>query len=317
VKNVEHIFIINPAAGATDSTRMIEEAIAKSESPSSCSVYCTKGPGDATSYVAAKCAQSSSPVRFYACGGDGTLNEVVNGAVNYPHASVGCFPCGSGNDFVKYYGGAAGFLDIDNQVNGEEHSIDLILVDNKYCINVCNFGFDTAVLKTMEKVKRYKLFSGKRAYFVGVARALLRSMKTACTVIVDGEQISRDNILLCTISNGRYVGSSFKCAPRSENDDGLLEFCLVNPLSRLTFIKLIKFYTRGEHLDNPKFKDLIVYRRGKKISIEGDSDFAYVLDGELSNKAHADIEVVEKAINFIVPRGIKVENHRAAFTVNQ
>lgn len=317
MKKVEHIFVINPAAGASNSTSKIEEAILKSEYSANCELYCTKGPGDATAYVAARCSQSSNPLRFYACGGDGTLNEVVNGAVNFPHASVGCYPCGSGNDFVKYYGGVNGFLNIDDQINGDEYPIDLILANNKYCINVCNFGFDTAVVKVMEKVKTIKMLSGKRAYFAGVAKALISSMKTPCKVSVDGEAISSDNILLCTIANGRYVGSSFQCAPRSKNDDGLMEVCLVTPISRFSFLKLVKSYSRGEHLDNPKFKDCMIYRRGKKISVEGIEGFAYALDGEVVDQNCVNIEVVEKAINFVVPHGILVEHDAALHAINQ
>lgn len=316
VKKVEHIFVINPAAGPSDSTKLVKEAIAKSQDPSSCEIYCTKGPGDATAFVAQRCSQSTDKARFYACGGDGTLNEVVNGAVNFPNASVGCFPCGSGNDFVKYYGGAEGFFDIDNQLNGTEHPIDLILADGKYCINVCNFGFDTAVVKTMEKVKTKKHLGGKRAYIAGVITALIHSMKTPCKVTVDGELLSDGDLLLCTIANGTYVGSTFKCAPRSYDDDGFLEVCLVKPVSRFKFIKLVKYYTKGEHLDNPKFKDFMLYRRAKHIDIEGSGDFSYALDGELVTRSRATIEVVEKAINFVVPRGITHGNGKALQAAN-
>ena len=311
MKKVEHIFIINPAAGASDSTQLIESEIAKSESSSYCKIYCTKGPGDATAFVARKCAESPEQIRFYACGGDGTLNEVVNGAVNFPNASVGCYPCGSGNDFVKYYGGAQGFLDIDNLINGTDHSIDLIRAGDKYCINVCDFGFDTAVIKTMEKVKTNKITSGKRAYFTGVAKALLNSMKTPCKVTVDGNVICNDYALLCTIANGTYVGSSFRCAPRSKNDDGLLEVCLVKPVSRFKFFTLMGSYTKGTHVENPRFDSCMIYRRGKHITIEGNSLFAYIVDGEVVNENRVEVEVVEKAINFIVPRGISTEQASA------
>lgn len=316
MNKVEHIFIINPAAGAADSTQLIESEIAKSENASICKIYCTKGPGDATDYVAKKCAEASNPIRFYACGGDGTLNEVVNGAVNFPFASVGCYPCGSGNDFVKYYGGAEGFLNIDNLINGTDYPIDLIRAGNKYCINVCDFGFDTAVIKIMEKVKANKLTSGKRAYYTGVIKALINSMKTPCKVTVDGEVICRDYALLCTIANGNYVGSSFRCAPRSKNDDGLLEICLVKPISRLKFLTLIGSYTKGGHLENPRFEDCMIYRRGKHIRIEGDSLFSYILDGEVVNENRVNVEVEEKAINFIVPRGIATEQTNSSLAMS-
>ena len=312
---MEHIFVINPAAGASDSTKIIEEAIAKSKSAANCHIYCTKKPGDATDFVARKCSQTAGPVRFYACGGDGTLNEVVNGAINFPDASVGVYPCGSGNDFVKYYGGAQGFMNIDDLIDGEEHQIDLILANGKYCINVFDFGFDTAVLQNMENVKSKKLLTGKGPYMYGVLKALFASMKTPCKVTVDGEVICSDYALLCTVANGKYVGSSFQCAPRSKNDDGLLEVCLVRPFSRLTFFKLISYYTKGEHLDNPLFKDYIVYRRARRVEIEGGRDFVYALDGELVEQPCVSVEAVEKAISFIVPRGISVEPQSAVSAI--
>jgi diacylglycerol kinase (ATP) len=306
---VEHIFVINPAAGASDSTNTIREAIENSAHASSCEIYRTKGPGDATDFVARKCSQSTGPLRFYACGGDGTLNEVVNGAVDFPGASVGVFPCGSGNDFVKYYGGAEGFLDVDALVGGDETQIDLIRANGKYCVNVLDFGFDIAVLTTMQRVKKKKLLSGRRAYFAGVAKALFSSMKTPCLVAADGERISGESCLLGTVANGTYVGSSFKCAPRSDNSDGILELCLVKPVSRLTFFRLIKYYTRGEHIDNPKFKNCMIYRRARKVEIEGGRDFAYALDGELVFQNRVCVEIVEKAISFIVPSGVAVRDN--------
>jgi diacylglycerol kinase (ATP) len=304
VKKVEHIFVINPAAGTSDSTNAIRRAIENSAHAANCEIYRTREPGDATAFVAKKCSQSTGPLRFYACGGDGTLNEVVNGAADFPDASVGVFPCGSGNDFVKYYGGAEGFLNIDALIDGTETRIDLIRANGKYCINVFDFGFDTAVLTAMQKVREKKLLSGKRAYFAGVAKALFSSMKTACQLVADGERISEGSCLLCTVANGTYVGSSFKCAPRSDNSDGLLELCFVRPVSRLTFFRLIKYYTKGEHIDNPKFKNCMVYRRAKKIKIEGGGDFVYALDGELVFQNRVCVEVVEKALRFIVPHGV-------------
>lgn len=309
---MEHLFVVNPAAGYFDSTKIIEKALAESEFSKSCEIYHTKGPGDATDYVASKCAETGGAIRFYACGGDGTLNEVINGAVNFPDASVGCYPCGSGNDFVKYYGGAAGFMNIDNLINGTETPIDLIRAGGRYCVNVCDFGFDTAVIRSMERFRAKGFASGKSAYYLGVIDCLLHAMKTECKVTVDGELICNEDILLCTIANGSFVGSSFCCAPRSKNNDGLLEICLVKPLSRLKFFSLIGAYTNGRHLDDPRFNSCMIYRRGKHITVEGDCGFSYVMDGELVHENRMNVEVVEKAINFIVPRGVPIAPVAAA-----
>ena len=109
---MKHVFIINPAAGKENAYETIKAALESLETPVDYTLYLTKGQGDATAYVRSYCREHAERVRFYACGGDGTLNEVVNGLVGFPQASLGCYPSGSGNDFVKYYGGKQIFLNI-------------------------------------------------------------------------------------------------------------------------------------------------------------------------------------------------------------
>ena len=121
--------------------------------------------------------------------------------------------------------------------------------------------------------------------------------------MVDGELLNPDgNILLCTIANGQYVGGAFRCAPRSLDNDGLLEVCLVKPVSHFTFIKLIGVYTQGTHLEDEKFAKYLEYRRGKKIEIEAPDGFVYSFDGELIRQNKFTVEVVHNAIRFAVPK---------------
>ena len=128
-------------------------------------------------------------------------------------------------------------------------------------------------------------------------------MKNACRVSVDGELLNPDgNILLCTIANGQYVGGSFRCAPRSLDNDGLLEVCLVKPISVLKFVGLVNVYTEGTHLDDERFADILEYRRGKKIEIEAPEGFIYSFDGELIRQNKFTVEVVPNAIRFAVPK---------------
>lgn len=301
---MKHIFVLNPAAGKVNAFQSLENELKKHGDKLDYEIYKTQAPGDATVYIREYCRANAEPVRFYACGGDGTLNEVVNGAVGFPQASVGCYPCGSGNDFVKYYGGVKPFLDLDAQINATEEEIDLMRVGNKYAINATHFGFDTCVAKTMMNVRRKKIIGGKNAYTTGVMVGLLRAMVNKCKVSVDGELLNpKGKILLCTVANGQYVGGSFRCAPRSVDADGLLEVCLVHPVSHFTFMSLVKFYTKGEHLDNPKFEKHLEYRRGKRIEVEAPEGFMYSFDGELIRQNHFTVEVAPRAIRFAVPQG--------------
>ena len=305
---MKHIFILNPAAGRINSFETIEAELKQVYAAGGLDyfIYETKAPGDATVYIRNYCSENQGPVRFYACGGDGTLNEVVNGAVGFPQASVGCYPCGSGNDFVKYYGGKQHFLNLQAQIDATEQTIDLIRVGNRYAINAAHFGFDSYVAKTMMNIRRKKLIGGKNAYTTSVIAALFKGMKNKCRVTVDGKLLNpSDKILLCTVANGQYVGGSFRCAPRSVDSDGLLEVCLVRPVSYIKFMQLIKDYTNGTHLDNPKFDGILEYCRGKRIEVEAPDGFVYSFDGELVAQNKFTIEVAHRAIRFAVPWGAK------------
>ena len=85
------------------------------------------------------------------------------------------------------------------------------------------------------------------------------------------------------------------------NDDGLLEVCLVKPVSRLRFLGLIKYYVAGTHLNNPKFKDIVVYRQAKKVRIEAPEGFCVSIDGEIYGSTHIEIENMARQIRFVVP----------------
>ncbi len=302
---MQHIFIYNPIAGkdCVAAVTALRSAMKAYDGQIQYEFYPTKAPGDATTFVRERCeAQPCEQLRFYACGGDGTANEVLQGLVGFANASMTCYPCGSGNDYVKYYGGAARFLNIDALLQGTERAVDIMRVGDRYALNVTNFGFDTTVAQTMTRVRHKKIIGGKHAYTTGIIKALFTAMKNDCTVSVDGEVLNESGkMLLCTVSNGKYVGGAYCCAPHSQNDDGLLEVCLVKPLSRLKLVKLIGVYKKGEHLDDPRFQNLIVYRRGRSVEVKAGKGFGYTLDGEIVESENFTIEICPAALRFVVP----------------
>ena len=300
---MKYVFIINPKAGAEDLTSLIREAAAATEHAGSCEIYVTKFPGDATAEVTRRLdAAPEEEFRFIACGGDGTLNEVISGAALRKNASVTVYPCGSGNDFVKAFGGAERFLDVPALLSAPAKPLDLLKVGNRWSDNVVNFGFDTTVAITINEERAKTGHGNKNAYTKGVVKALLTSMNNRFTVKADGETLNPDGrALLCTVANGKYVGGSFCCAPRAETDDGLIEVCLIKPISRLRFVKILKPYTNGEHLDREDMKDIVVYRRAKKVEVDAPEGFAYSLDGEIVYEPHFTVEIVPGALLFAAP----------------
>ena len=299
---MKHVFIVNPAAGREDAVASIRALL---EAREDCEFYSTKCPRDATEYIRARCAaEPDVRFRFYACGGDGTLNEVVNGVVGCPNASLGCYPCGSGNDFVKYFGGKKVFRNVERLLNAPEQWIDLMRVGDSYAINATHFGFDSSVADTMRRVRRRRIIGGSNAYTTGVVVSLFKAMKNDCRIYADGELLNpRGKILLCTIANGQYVGGSFRCAPRSLCNDGLLEVCLVEPVSIPTFLSLISGYSEGTHLEDRRFEKYIRYCRARSVRVEAPEGFLYSFDGELIEQNEFTVEVVPRAVRFAVPEG--------------
>lgn len=298
---MKHIFVFNPFAGPGTFSR--ENLALKLEQLGvDFEIFVCAEDDDIITYVSNRCKQTpDTALRFYACGGDGTVKQVANGIVGMKNAEFSVYPIGSGNDFVKYYGGKEKFLDLEALCNSEAHSIDLIRVGNEYSINVTNFGFESAVAETMSKVRRKKIIGGKNAYTTGIVKAIFTAMKNKGSIFVDGKLINDGSFLLCTIANSSYVGGSYKCAPKAVTNDGLLEVSMVKPISIFRFIQLIGSYKEGTHLDDPRFSDILSYRRAKSIHVTADKEFSICLDGEIRMVRDFTAEVVHNAVKFASP----------------
>lgn len=308
---MKHVFVVNPYAGPVDATLTIEQQLKDYKGALDYEVYVTKGPLDATRFCSQYCEDhAEDTVRFYACGGDGTINEVVSGIVGKKNAQMSCYPCGSGNDYIKYYANKEDFLDIHRIINGVENKVDVMQVDTicgnetkpRYSINVCDFGFDAAVCDTMTKVKRKPIIGGKRAYTTGIVKAIFTGRKNYSEMVVDGEPFHHGKMLLCTLANGTYIGGAYKCAPRSINNDGEIEVCLLRTISILKLLLVIGTYKRGKHLDSPRLAKIIKYRRGKVIEMKSPQPFSVIIDGDLLYGTHFRVTQLPQVLTFVSPR---------------
>ncbi|MBQ9046753.1 MAG: diacylglycerol kinase family lipid kinase [Solobacterium sp.] len=300
---MKYVFIINPKAGSGQAERAVRTAVENLAEKELCEFHITERQGEAVTFVKEYCrTHAGETIRFIACGGDGTVNEVCNGAAGMENVSVTCYPCGSGNDFVKAFGGAEKFLNIEALIKAPERKIDLLRVGDRYSMNVVNFGFDTTVARTINEERAKTGHGNKNAYTKGVVKALLTAMKNSFTVRADGEVLNPEGkALLCTLANGQYVGGSFCCAPRSVPDDGLIEVCIIRPISRIRFVRILDTYTKGKHLDDPKMQDIIIYRQAKTVEVTAPEGFAYSLDGEIIFDSHFKVEIAPGILNFAVP----------------
>ena len=298
--NLKHVFIINPKAGNGSAENTVKTLIGNR---AGCEMYTSSDVSDTISFIRNRCAKEPlETVCFIACGGDGTVNSVANGVLQAENAAMSVLPLGSGNDYVKAYGGKDSFLDIDALLSAEPHQVDVIRVNDRYCVNAFHFGLDSAVANTMNLVKNKPIIGGRHAYTTGVLKALVCSMRTPCTIRVNGKTIHSGNMLLCTVTCGEFVGGSYRCAPRTQLDDGLAEICLVKPVSRLRFLNLMNAYKRGEHLSDPRFQSVIRYCRGREIEVDGGPGFLVSLDGEVVSGSSFRAEIVPGRLQFVTVR---------------
>ena len=298
--DVQHYFIFNPAAGAKNAREKLQSQLQKLDGVPY-TLLITGRVGDAAKLVREVCEHETGLLRFYACGGDGTLGEVAQGAQGFPNAAVGVWPCGSGNDYARMYGGAERFLDLNRQVMAPTTLVDLIRVNDRMAINVVNLGLEAHAANTMLRFRRHPLLGGKRAYFVGVASALPSGLKTRCTLTVDGQPFFEGVLLTAAFASGQYIGGGFHCAPEAHNDDGLLDLALVLPFPRLKLLKLLPIYKKGEHLNHPAFEGHLRYLKAGRVQIACEKETTLCLDGEIIRGSEFTIEMLPRAVRFILP----------------
>lgn len=296
---MKHIFIINPTAGkgkaATKIIPEIKSYIGKHSIDSE--IYVTKASGDGMAYVESV-ARRGEPVRFYSCGGDGTLYEVVNGAYRYANAEIASIPLGSGNDFARILGKAEELVNVEAQVNGRAIKLDLIQCGDRVAINQCSMGIDAEICAKQVYFKKLPGISGEFAYTASLLYCLTRRLKSEFKITVDDEKTYEGVMLFSLCGNSRWYGGGYKGAPLAIPDDGLLDFIIVRKtVGRLKLASLINKYKRGEHLD----WDFTTFVRGKKMHIESKRPAAVNVDGECAYVTESTFQVLPAAVNFVIP----------------
>lgn len=309
---MKHIFIVNPAASTKDATPMVKEQLQSLPPSVDSEIYCTQAPGDATAFVDQWCNDHpETPVCFYACGGDGTLNEVVSGIVHHPQANLSCYPSGSGNDYVKYYRSIGlernDFLDLNRLTQGVTHEVDLLKITHNdtdkvyYSLNICNFGFDAKVAYTMNHIKKKPIIGGRNAYTSGIIEALFTARRNNVRIIADGKEFHNGPMLLCTLANGQYVGGGYRCAPLSKNDDGLIDLNLIQCVSTLQLARVIGPYKKGTYLTHPYAQKIHSSIQCQQVEVSNSQPFFLCIDGEILTGKSFTIEILPHQIRFVTP----------------
>ena len=300
---MKHLFILNPAAGKYNQTVEFTEKITAVCKPRGLdyAVQVSSHKGNCTE-LARAAAQSGEDCRIYACGGDGTLNEVVCGVAGFDNVAVTHFPGGSGNDFIRIFSDPAAFRDLNRLMDCDEAQFDLIAVGNKtYCLNICSMGIDARVAADMTKYKRLPGLSGSGAYILSTVANTLKGVHSPFEVTVNGRTICGEQSLIC-VCNGRYYGGGFHPVPEAEPDDGLLDVLLVRGVSRMAVARIIGDYKAGNY---KRYPDVITHYRVPEISIRSPRTAVINVDGEAAWAQEVTFSVAPHKLRFFYPKGLR------------
>lgn len=297
---MRHVFVINPRAGRGNGTaRVLEMADRLTYRGLSCTCVVTERSGGAEEAVR-QLLREGEPLRLYACGGDGTLHEVVQAAAGVPYAAVTVIPLGTGNDFLKNFGSDAWrFADAEALWDGDEHLLDLIDCNGHLCLTIACTGADARVAETVDRFRRLPL-GGRTSYLCAAAAVLVRPLAQRWTVAMDGAEETGD-FTLVSVCNARHYGGGSTPVPEARPDDGVLHAVAVRGVSRRTFARLFGTYSAGRYRELPP--DLIRVTTPKEVCIRADTPFVTCLDGECFHWREARLRLSGKKLRFFAPRG--------------
>lgn len=273
------LVILNPAAGNGRAGRLLGWIRERLESRPEVRLEVTHRAGDAEGWAA---ASSRAHDRVVAIGGDGTVQEVVNGlmAADAGRGSVGIVPVGSGNDLARSLGLppdpaeawtvaiGRGLMDLDvaraSASGGRE----------RWFASAGGIGFDAQVAHAM--VDRRGWQRGRAGYLVTALAQLRRFPNRRVRIAIDDGTAIERRVLLVAVANGAYYGGGMRIAPGALVDDGLMDLCIVGDIGRIDALRQLPNLYRGRHVDHPAVET----RRARTVEIEGETGTLTHLDGE-------------------------------------
>ncbi|MDD4518014.1 MAG: diacylglycerol kinase family lipid kinase [Limnochordia bacterium] len=246
----------------------------------------TEGPYHASSLAAKSTADFSELV---AVGGDGTINEVVNGMLG-SSSVLGIIPTGKGNDLARTLGIPRNFeLALERLQNRVIRHVDVVQLGDTHFINGASVGFDAEVA---HQVNCSVLpFRGMAAYVGAALKTLYRFKGCSISIELDDEKITKRGLMV-VVANGQYYGGGMKIVPPADLSDGFLDICLVEELGKMSFLANLGRVYSGNHMNHPRVK----FYRSKKIKITTERPLRLQADGELIGTTPCKIAVKPRAI---------------------
>lgn len=288
--------ILNPTAGSVKELNTVTDQLRRLPDAK---IQTTARAGDALRFARELARKGCHYI--IAAGGDGTLNEVINGVA--PHAKevqLGLLPLGTGNDFARTL-----VLPLTVEENLDvllsQHSrpIDLVRVKSdrvRYLINVSAGGFSGLVDEKLTPEMKHTW--GPLAYVRSAAAAFPDLHAYRTTIILDDKERLSVDVYNVIVANGRFVAGGLPVAPEADPSDGLLDIILISKSSKPEIVLLAAQMLLGKHISN----EAVVCRRAAKISIYSQPGMSFNADGELIGNDPAVFRIIPRALQFVVPK---------------
>lgn len=294
------LIIANPTAGANKASKIIplvEEILKKKGIDYVFEI--TRCKGDETGIARDGIKKGFKLIT--ALGGDGTVNQVVNGIMG-SGVTLGIIPAGTGSDLVKTLNIPVKTEDaVDVFLNGKEHLIDIGEIkgktwdENRYFINIAGIGIDAVTVKELEYAKT--IFKGKLAYFYALFRALKKYRGLTLKIKMKDINISVLTYLTA-VANGRFFGGGFKITPDADTADGLLDICIVEKVGIIKTLLSLSKVIKGSHAKIPEVRMF----RADNIIISSDSPMPVEIDGEVAeDDTEFSFKINPKALKVMIP----------------
>jgi len=252
----------------------------------------TTSAGSATGLARQAVAEGANVIA--AAGGDGTLNEVVNGIVG-TGAICGLLPLGTGNDFARHIGlktdlpGA-----VHNLFLGTTRPVDIGKAGERWFINIAGCGFDALVAERINRGVQH--LHGTAAYIVAVCQCL-RTLKAAqMSLVLDGEPMET-LALMCSVANASTYGGGMRVAPDARIDDGLFDICLLHDAGRLEFLLAFPRVFKGTHITHPK----VTMHRAREVCIDSVPPMPVLIDGDVVGTTPVTFTIHRHALQMLMP----------------
>jgi YegS/Rv2252/BmrU family lipid kinase len=283
-------FILNPAAGKGKAVKFMNKIKTFLDINSiRYIVHNTLYPGHASEIAAQISGEGAENI--IAVGGDGTVNETLNGIRDFEKCALGIIPAGSGNDFSKFINLPKDPVEAMKRIiNTEPRYTDFLTINGKRAINVAGMGMDVSVIK---RCSRMKYIKGKLQYLVSLLITLLKFDWHKFKVSIDGKEEQEKTTLMIAACNGKYFGGGMPISPESDISDNFLNVIIINKLKKWKIpLALINLY-RGKILKY-NFVENILCKSVVITPLNSGSDAN--IDGELCQNITFDCKLVKNQL---------------------